>query len=230
MTSEQVNNSVFEALLRQAVIDNFNEQLDSFNIEDYSPEEYTFSPEHEKRMKALFAGDKRKDKLRSITKWSKRVAAFIVITVTILFGSLMFVPEVRAVVFETVIEWFDKFVRFSSDAPDIEKTNLEPTYIPNGFQEDFRDSNDIATLIVYSNSDGFSIFYHASLESAQHSVDSDGYVYELKHINGIDYHFFNAFEAEDDNIIIWEAKGYRYNIGSPISIDELLKIALSAEK
>jgi len=230
MISSQVNNNVYEALFRQAVIDNFNQQLDSFTLDDYPEEQYTYSPEHEKRMNALFTKEEREDKLRAAVKWSRRAAAVILIAISVLFGSLILVPEVRAAVIRTVIEWYDQFARFPSAPTDIEKTNLEPAYIPDGFWEDFRDGNELTDIIFYTNGDGIDIIFHSSLTSAQTSVNNEGYDYEVRQINGIDYHVFTGVEIGKGNFIVWEADGQRYSIGSLISIDELQKMALSVGK
>ena len=181
-------------------------------------------------MRALFAKEERKENLRNAIKWSKKIAAVLIIAISILFGSLMFVPEVRAVISETVIEWFDQFVRFSSNAPEAEKTNLEPSYIPDGIEEDCRDGGETMTIIIYTNQDGVSIFFESQTVGAQLSVDNEGYEYEIKQFEAIDYHIFTAIVKDKENIIIWERSGQRYNLSSVISVDQLLEIAFSVGK
>ena len=227
MISSEVNDIVFEALFSQAVIDNFNEELDSYALGTESNEQYKYSSQHENRMRALFLREKRKENIRTAARYSKRIAAVIILTLSILFGSLMFVPEVRAVVFETVVEWFAQFVRFPSNATDEEKTNLEPTFIPDGFWEDHRDSGESITIILYTSHDGVSILFESQLVDAQLSVDNEGYEYELKQFEAIDYHIFTAIDNRKESTIVWEANGQRYQISSVISTDEILMMALS---
>jgi len=228
MINSKLDENVFDALFGQAVIDNFNEQFDLItNDTDIEPQ-FSFSNEHEKRMKILLTKENRKEKIRKTIKWSKRVAAIFIIAISLLFGSLMLVSEVRAVVIGTVVEWFDQFTRFSSTAPEAEKTNLEPTYIPDGFREDIRQSEKNITVILYINdNDGVDIYFESSIITAQLSVDNEGYDYEIKQIDSIDYHIFTSSEKE--NIIVCETSIERYLLISSIPIDELLKMALSIE-
>ena len=228
MINSKLDESVFDALFGQAVIDNFNEQLDLLTDDTDIEPQPIFSSEHEKRMMLLFAKENRKERIRKTIKWSKRVAAVILIGISVLFGSLMLVPEARAVIVGTVVEWFDQFTRFTSTAPESEKTNLEPTYIPDGFREDYRNSNEFTTIILFINDvDGVDIFFEASIIAAQLSVNNIGKEYEIKQIDGIDYHLLKAVDSDAESIIVWETDGQRYLVGSLIPIEELLKMALS---
>jgi len=227
MTNSKLDESIFDALFGQAVIDNFNEQLDLLADNTDIVPQLTFSHEHEKRMMLLFAKENRKERLRKTVKWSKRVAAILILTISLLFGSLMFVPEVRAVVIGTVVEWFDQFTRFTSTAPEAEKTNLEPTYIPNGFWEDYRDGNDFTTIILFINNEDISIFFELSKAIAQLSVSNEGYDYEIIKLDSIEYHIFTSLIEKNESFIVWESDGQRYQVASLISVDELLKMALS---
>lgn len=64
MNKDQMNDLIFEALFHQAVIDNFNEEIDSIPINEQLSKIYSFSPGFEMRMKKLFTKDRR----RSFTK------------------------------------------------------------------------------------------------------------------------------------------------------------------
>jgi len=71
--------------------------------------------------------------------------------------------------------------------------------------------------------------FHSSIDSSQLSVSHEGVEYEIRHIDGIDYHIFTAVDTDKDNSILWESNGQRYDILSTIPIDELLRIAFSVE-
>jgi len=227
VTNNELSNIVFNTLISKAVVDNFNDELDSYILGAESATEHKYSSQHENRMRALFLKEERKESLRKVARWSKRVAVVIILTLSILFGSLMLVPEVRAVVTGTVIEWFDQFVRFYSNASVVEKVNLEPTYIPDGFKEDYRDGGKTITIIIYTNHDDVSILFESQLIDAQLSIDNEGYEYELKQIDSIDYHIFTAIDNGKANMIVWEENGQRYKISSVISTDKILMMALS---
>jgi len=231
MSGSHINEGVFEALFRQAVIDNFNEELDSLPSDEALAEQYAFSQEHEIRMKKLFAREARKERLQATAKWTRRVAAAIIITVTLLFGSLMFVPQVRAVVFQTLTEWYEKFVRFTSNAPEVEKTNLEPGYIPEGFVEIAREEIPMITIIVYASTNtGETITFSSSRTSGSTSADNEGMGYTVIEIDGIEYHILTSEDAMSEHIIIWDKANQRYTLTSTLLAEELLKMAISVNK
>ena len=227
MSVSQLSDSVFEALLRQAVIDNIYEEIDSLPPDEVLAEMYTFSDAHKKRMKKLFASEARKETLRNAVKWGKRAAAVIVIVVAILSGSFMLVPQVRAVVAQTLIEWYEQFVRFTSSASETDKTSLEPRYIPEGFAEVVREETPTISTIIYMNDDSMTVAFQSAHVSGSISIDSEDKKYSMTAIDGVEYHFFDAEDSGAENSIAWETNGQRYVITSAISIDEMLKIAVS---
>ena len=222
-----INDSVFEALFRQAVIDNFNEELDSLPPDEELAKIYTFSPEHENRMRRLFTLEARKERTRTVIRWSRRAVAVIVIAVTIIFSTLMFVPQVRAAVAQTIIEWCDKFVRFTSRAPEEAKMDLAPGYIPDGFNEIIRDESDTITTVIYENEDDMLLIFQASVASGSLSVDNENSNYEMCLIDDIEYHIFTSTVEAEDSLVVWETKDQRYTISSMISIEEILAMATS---
>jgi hypothetical protein len=231
MSVSQLSDSVFEALFRQAIIDNIYEEVDSYPPDEELTKMYTFSDAHEKRMKALFARVVRQARFHAVAKWSWRSVAAIMIVATILFGALMFVPQVRAAVVQTLTEWYEKFVRFTSDAPETEKTNLEPTHIPQGFVEVSREDIPMMLTVIYVNDDSSTTIAFQSFRAADSaSVDNEDMNYLLLEIEGVKYHFLISNDGSGKNSIVWDADGQRYTITSTISTDELLKMAISVKK
>ena len=231
MSNSRVHEGIFEALFGQAVIDNFYEELNSLPPDEELAKQYTFSQAHEMRMKKLFAKDDRRDMLQNAAKWSRRFAAAIAIVVTLLFVSLMTVPKVRAVVVQTLTEWYEQFVRFTSNVPESEKKNLEPEYIPDGFVEIIREETHMLVTIIYMdvNEDQIITFLSARA-SASTSVDNEDKDYTILEISGIDYHLFTSLDSSGENSIVWEMSGQRYSIMSTISVEALKKMAISVRE
>ena len=232
MNNSQIREGIFEALFGQAVIDNFYEELNSLPSDEELAKQYPFSQAHEMRMKKLFAKNDRRDMLQNAAKWSRRLAAAIAIVVTLLFVSLMTVPQVRAVVVQTLTEWYEKFVRFTSNVPASEKKNLEPKYIPDGFVEIVREETHMLVTIIYMdfNEDQIITFLSASAASASTSVDNEDKDYTILEISGIDYHLFTSLDSSGENSIVWEMSGQRYSIMSTISVEALTKMAISVRE
>ena len=229
MEASRIDEHLFEALFRQAVIDNFLEELDSLPPDEELARLYTFTPSHEARMQRLFARDARRERSQMLFTWSKRVAAVFLIAVTVLFFAMMVVPQVRAVVIETITEWYEKFVRFTANAPESEKTNQEPGFIPDGFYELFRDNREITNTIVYGNDEGAVITFQALRLQGSVSVDNEEMAYNISEIDGIEFHLFTADDEGGENSIIWDMGNQRNKVTSTISVDDLIRIALSVK-
>jgi len=227
MSKNQTDDSIFEALFRQAVIDNFYDELNALPPLDELAKEYEPSPEHKARMKKLFAGVERREKIHRAIGAGKRIAAILLISITVLFGALMFVPHVRAAIAETIISWHQEFVRFFSPAAIIDSTSMEPTYIPEGFWEEFRDEVDLSTLILFLNEAGEHILFESNRAVGVLYIDSEDALYELREINGIIYYVFIAVEYGRENSVIWDVGGWRYMLRSAVYVEYLYKMALS---
>jgi len=227
LDKKQIDESIFEALFRQAIIDNFYNELNSIPPLEELAEVYTFSFRHEVRMKRLFVREERKDRACALLKLCKQIAALIVITVTVLFGALMFVPQVRAAVTQTIVSWYQEFVRITSLTSETYSVSLEPAYIPEGFREEFRDVVEVSTVILYLDEKGTTILFESSRASGTLYVDNENAIYDTVVIDNIEYHTFTATEPDGENSIIWDMHGWRYLLHSTISVEYLQNMALS---
>lgn len=224
MDKTRINDSIFDALFERAVIDNFNEELDSLPPYEEMVKIYTFSERHEQRMKRLFARERRKEQFHAFKKVSRRVAAVLLIAITLLSAALMLTPQVRAAVTQMIIEWFDEFTRFTFTGTITSPEGLEPTYIPDGFWEDFRHEDEASTIIIFANIDGKEIYFESAHAVGLFSIDNENAIYELRTIDGIDYHVLTAISEDYENSIMWEFGGRRYYLRSTITYVEYLQI------
>ena len=95
MNKNQVSDTVFEALFRQAIIDDFNEEIDSIPTNEQLAKIYSFSIDFEIRMKKLFTRDRRRSSFKNAMLYSRKVASILIIVLGLLFGTLLFNKEVR---------------------------------------------------------------------------------------------------------------------------------------
>lgn len=232
MSNITSNDSIFDALFRQAVIDNFNEELDSVPSDEEIDRLFPFSPEHEARMKKLFANERRKGKILTAVRWLRQGAAVAVITFSVIFGLLMAAsPPVRAAVVDTVIGWYQEFVRFTSpNSVEESITSKEPAYIPYGFIIQSHDNMDSTDIYNYVNSEGETIVFVSTPANDTISVNNEDVGYEVIEAGDIDYHIFASPAEHGENSITFDANGTRFTITSSIAPEQLLKIAESVPK
>ena len=231
LEKKENNDIVFEALLKQAVKNKIKAEIASLPSEEELRKKYKPSPELEARVNALFAREERNAFLRRVFKYTRRIAAVLVIVTTTLFGWLMLNGEVRATVTRTMVEWFEGFTRYEPRGTNVAPDHREPGYIPDGFWEEYRQEPSNMLIIQYINEAGSAIMFESRVISGWLFADDETAAFEVRRINGVDYHIFNAKGPEDDNAIKWEIGGQRYRLLSSmperVAVEDLQKMAES---
>jgi hypothetical protein len=228
--SEMTNDDFFEGRLRQAVIKNHNNEMKALISEVETGEKHVFSELLNKKMKKLFAANKRREVFTIVYKWSKVAVVAVCVSATLVFGTLLTSAEVRKAVGDVIVTWFEKFTKFQSPeiSNDFTEREWEPEYLPEGFEltqtlgetgSMYTKSEDIRIIFSYNNSDSST------------SVDNEDMTYSTFIENGTVYHLFETTIKDNynDNIIVWDMDGYRFTVFGNYAIDELLKIALSVK-
>ncbi len=231
---KEFDDSIFEALFRQAVIDDYNEEIDAIPPKEKLVEIQYFSMEFEIRMKKLLASERRKDFLKRAFQYGKRVAAILAITTALVFGLLLTKPEVRAAVKNAVVEWYDKFTSFifRAEASDTdEEREWQPDYLPIGYRQSSVERLGRTANIEYLNDteDGIYLSYRPGSDGTNVSVDNENHVLMEDTVNGHYCYLVKAKEDDFENGVIWSMEGYTFSIWSKLSVDELLKIARSID-
>ena len=230
MNENKQSDNLVDAYIGQAVIDNFYEEYNSLPSLEELSKEYTFSEKHERRMKALFVKEERKEYFKKTVHIGRKVAAIFLIFIAVFAGMLMINPNVRATVVETIITWQREFVKFLSSNAEVEGSSMMPTYIPTGFREGFYEFVDGSTVILYLNEKGETILFQSLKAEGTLYVDNEDAVYDVLNIDGVSYNILKALETGVENTIIWEIQGWRYIIRSTIDIESLQEMALSLEQ
>lgn len=232
---KQIDDTVFEALFRQVIIDDYNEEIDSIFPKEKLAEMISFSPEFELKMKRLIAREQQRDILIKVIKYIKRTAAVFIVVTTVFFYMMLFNHEVRAVVKNTVIKWYDKFTSFifqGEPSDTYEQNEWEPKYLPEGYHENSVEKLGMVTNIEYANDQGDIIYlsYRPERNDTNISVDNENHKLESGTINGHEGYIAKATKNDFDNGVIWSMDKYTFNVWSKLPIDEIIKIAQSISK
>lgn len=226
-----MNEIVFEALFRQAVIDDFNEEINSIQPNEELSKIYSFSPEFETRMGKLLTKDRRKDHVKKTMYYSRKVASIVIIVLGLLFGSLLLNTEVRATVGKVLVEWYEKFTTFSfrDDVVIDENKDWILSYIPEEYSQKNYEVLGRIKNIEYVNIQGDKIrFTYVPDNSITNiSVDNENHEIDTFILLGNKAYSIIATNNEFDNGIIWNMEGYTFDLWGKLPIDELEKIAES---
>lgn len=231
MDVKQIDDHIFEALFRQAVIDEYTEEIDSIPSKSELMKKISFSMEFELRMKKLLVREQRKESLEKFIRFGKRAAAVFVVLTSILFCTMLLNYEVRAAVKNTIVEWYDKFTSFifQAETSDADKQKeWRPKYLPPGYNEISIEMLGKVTNIEYFNNEGDVIhFSYKPQGNVNISIDNENHTIEINTVNG--YEAYTAESEEDgfENGIIWSMDEYTFSIWSKLPLENIIEIAES---
>ena len=234
MNKHKVNDMVFEALFRQTVIDQFNEEIDSIPTKEQLSKIYLFSPEFEIKMKKLFVKDRRRTLVKTAMLYSRKIASIFIIVLGLLFGTLLFNTEVQAAVGKVLVEWYEKFTSFTFKEDGIidEGKDWILTYLAKGYTEkNYEVLGKITNIEFVNNQDNKIRFSYRLEESITNiSVDNENHEMDSCIILGNEAFSIKAVNDKFDNGLIWNMDGHTFDLWGKVSIDELRKMAESISK
>jgi hypothetical protein len=220
---------VFEAIIKDAVIADFKAEMESIPSETEILQEHPLSSGHIRKMKKIFALERRREMTRRIATYAKSAVIVLCVTVTFFFVLLMLNPEVRATVREAIVDFFEGFTRIGfieTDLPTSNSSDFSLQYIPDGFTQTSADQYGESQLIVYENKDGNAIMFDFGT-GGSYTVDNEFTVYHTEISDGITYHIYKASDTIHDSNIIWAVDGYTFQINGTAPIEELKRMAYS---
>jgi hypothetical protein len=241
---ENDDDILFEAMLRQAVIKVQMKEMAALPSDEELRETYTFSERHNRRMKKIFAAERRREIFVSVRRWSKVAAAIICVTATVLFGILLTSSEVRAAVRNVFVRFYDGFARIEFIEPELPicsapidspaeinrvATEFTLGFIPEGYE--LIDSEVLGDGIfnVFMDADGNLLIWDINTTDAAVAVDTDNTDYRTEAHEGIEYHIFESRSEGYLSTVVWTQDGFVFNLTGLLDIDELMRIAFSVE-
>ena len=233
MNKKQLYDIVFDALFRQAFIDEFEEEINSIKSEGAT---YMCEPSHkfQKEMKKLFERDNRKTLIKNFVVRVKKVAVILFIILGGVFATLLINKDVQATVNKVIIEMYEKFnsIIFGGEKSDFEEKDWVLNYIPQNYTIKNHEKLGNITNMVYENSKGNKIrfSYIPEKNSTNISIDNENHEMEKRKILNKEAYFLIAKTNKFDNGIVWNKDGYVFELWGKNTIDELRKIAESVSK
>ncbi len=224
----QMTEDELDTLLHEALAEVVKKEADEFMALDVTDIEK--DPKFEKELLRTL----KRQAMPSWKRYLRTAAVACILLVSMLFSACMLVPQVRQVLGETMIEFYDKYItlnfRPDTDAPPTElEKRASTSYLPHGYYGTRRaEENDYTDTLVYST-DGELMFTFAQftmyLTDIQYGFDVGDTLTKV-YING---HIGTLIHYPDgiyEYALIWSDGVYQYSLcGSFESTEELLKIA-----
>ena len=187
-------------------------------------EDIQFSPESQRRMKALFRRERRKlrvKKLRRFSKW----AACILLAVVVTSGVTVFsVRGLRVRFLNFILETGAPNTDYSfGDDGDQSYSDDEIAleYIPEGFKLELNNSTDKTVYLQFTNKDYYFDIIVNRIDGRT-SMDTENGIAETIDVNGVDGVYTSN---ENINSLIWHNDDYSFRVIGNIQKEELIKIA-----
>ena len=222
MINKSVDNAVFDAILRKAFTEAFEREVAEIEAQ---PSAAGALPEKYRRAERRYYNKKMKQSSGTYAVLRK-IAACILICLSVGFAALMAIPTVRASVWDSVVNFYEKYIKFDFNVTaGGEETIGEYTlrYVPDGFvrtsavetsfKHNYKYENGQYTFkIVYQHSKGNTIAYD----------DENGVMRSIE-INGIDGYMIKY--PNETYALVWEYNHTVFIVEGDISSKEIIKIA-----
>ena len=220
------------SILKNALGEVFEKELDSFAKEAYSLPDHVFSEKFNKKMDRLI-----KRRSRSYYKFintAGKRAACIAAVIIIASLSLLTVRAVRETVYRFLVGIFGDHteVAVESDMGDHPKT-IETEYYLDGLPEGFE-----LVEHSYANRRNFSMFVKGDefVIFEQHTADQYQFVFDNEHSEYYevpvdeDIIFFIRYDMKDNSYsVIWENEEYVFKVHSNIDKNEVIELCKSTK-
>ena len=225
-----VTSLLFDIMLKEAVKADFEAEIESLPPEDEILSNHPLSEEHTRKMKALFAWERRKVITRHLWSYAKVAVIFLCILSTVTFSLLMISPEVRAAVRNAIVRVWEGFtsVEFTdNNTPSKESKDFSPEYIPQGYAllsvDEFGDSY----IMVYIDDDSNMLMLEIS-STDSHAVDNENREFYEEQHNGVEFYIYESVDIKRiSSVVVWTQEGFSFSLSGVIPIDALIRVAVS---
>lgn len=222
MINKSVDNAVFDAVLRKAFTEAFAREVAEIEAQPSAAESL---PEKYRRAERRYYNKKMK-KSSGTYAVLRKIAACILICLSVGFAALMAIPTVRASVWDSVVNFYEKYIKFDFNVTSSgEETIGEYTlgYVPDGFVRTSAVENSAKNKYRYENGEHyFAVGYYVSEESSISYDDEKGRV-ELIRIRDRDV--YCIVYSDGSTSIVWKVDKTVFSLGGNVTTAELIKIA-----
>lgn len=239
MNNMELEKQLFETILKAAVKDDYQRELDAMPTEEVLRKEYDPSPELDRKIQKMIKKSYHQSLLHKAAKAAQKVALIIAIIIPISLVSLLSVEATRIAIFNSVMEWKSDHVDIffqdqhgNQPAQNSDELNLwEPQYLPNGFIESNQITIGPTYRIQYLNKNKTSIVFDQTplTEGSKFAVDTDNTIYKEITIHDGKAKLFAAKTPNDKTYLLWQNSKTSFMLTSTINQEELIKMAESTE-
>ena len=230
-----INDEIFDLLLKEALIEKYSKDVRTA-MENVKP--HDFPPEFEKKIKKIARSIGRQERIQGVCKGLMKVLVIVAAVMGIAFGCLLTQRTVFAAVENVIKSVFDGhddyWITGSNVTVETFNSKMRFGYVPDGYYLCSGTYSPVYVQLIYTNElytnehDEIMLEYFIA-DGLRTSVDNEHHTYKTIYHGDIEYHYYESFDDDFDNILIWQDKGYSFNILAHLPQEELVKIALNID-
>ena len=227
MNKDTLNERVFDEIIKYAVANKIEET--ECPSEEELAKKYTFSASFEQKMQQLFAQQKRKEKIAHMKRTALKVAAGVLIFLSISFVTVMNVSALRVNILNFINEKMEQYTKVSVEHESKPNTEMQgkimPAYLPENYNKEFFSENKSGYyLCIYQDNNGNKIILEKLSEWTTAGIDSEDAYMEQLVVNG---HAAEYYEKNNNITLLYKYEGEVFLLSGPLSKSEIIKIAES---
>ena len=169
--------------------------------------------------------------MKCLSKTFVKAAVYFCTIFTLLFSILLSIDETRNLVFNSILQWKEKYTEIQFGDTEIYGDIYRPTYLPEGFSEKSIRIFGDTVMIIYSNEADVEILLNQRpAKSGTSLVDNENTNFTEVKVAGNTAYLFKAQTEDDANVLIWSSNDMVFELVSKIESKELLFIGESLKK
>ena len=237
MNKDTLNERILDEIIKYAVASNIEET--KWPKEEELAKKYTFSASFEQKMQKLFAQQRRKEKIARMKRTALKIAAGILIFLSVSFVTIMNVDALRVNFLNFINEKLEQYTKVSVEHGSNPITNenksdaelqgkVLPSYLPESYNKKviFENKNNDYYLCKYQDYNGNEIDLIKISEWSTAGIDSEDAYMEHLIVNDQAAEYY---EKNNYSTLLYKYEGEVFLLSGQIPKNEILKIAESME-
>lgn len=218
-----VQDEVFEALLKTAVIENSLNEIENYPWEEIK--NIRIPRDCDERIKKNLTKYSRRHQMKTAFIYIKKIAACIAIIMGVMFGILLQNNDVRAACYDVIVSIYDRFIefRFSVSTDNNDVILGIPEYLPAGYEETADDSRSGYIYKRYSDGQNQIVIRANNQQPFLLQIDNENYEITDIDVNGYDGKLFISTDGEANRLFFSSGSGSVEIVGY-LTGDQLIKI------
>lgn len=220
---------IFDLVLADALMNSLDIEIKKLD-DDNEYDDHIFPTEFDRKNRKIANSLGRKDRIRKNAQICVKAVVTAAAIMGVIFGGLLTQPPVYAAVQNVIRTIFDKFDKYDYIGEELTignfNNNIRLGYVPDGYYLSSGDYSHAFVSLTYADEYENEIMFDYGIANGTSSIyDNEHNSYSTFTINSTEYYYYESYDKDFFNTLVWTKNGYVFSIFAHLSKDELVKIA-----